>query len=397
MEQLNLNTGNSTLKSAGSKKQLSQSGQTQVKDRENESFSQKVDKSVSDPSKTDKSSNKHAATNKTRSDVSHDPVEAEDSKSEVGQELPQNGNIIPSAPDEKIFKQVFYDNGPLRLKATVNAADFERLSDSAEKKLQLSTIFSGKAAEKAQQQTGVPADVLSRLNPAVPATKFLPAKNLNKPETLPQPTMALLKEMNPAENISELVKRMSGLQTQANPDSTAQLKFSPSGQTQDSVIPTLMSRTENQELASSAVPKINQPINHPQWGNELANRVVLIGKQNLQQAQIRINPPNLGPIELRVSVQNEQANVTFVSNHAQVREAIESAIPRLKEMFAENGFQSLDVDISSNKQAEKQLQNGKSESDFGSSSYDDEIEVDETVEVRAVGLNQEVGLIDYFA
>ena len=86
-------------------------------------------------------------------------------------------------------------------------------------------------------------------------------------------------------------------------------------------------------------------MNHPQWGNELANRVVIVAKQNIHEAQIKINPANLGPIELRVSVNNDQASVSFISHHAPVRDALEAAIPKLREMFEQSGFGSLDVDI----------------------------------------------------
>ncbi len=116
-----------------------------------------------------------------------------------------------------------------------------------------------------------------------------------------------------------------------------------------------VSRPEvNQNNISSNVPKITQSINHPQWGKELANRVVFISKQNMGEAKIRINPANLGPIELRVSVQNDQASISFISNHALVREAIENSMPRLKEMFEANGFSSLDVNISDNSHADKE-------------------------------------------
>ena len=102
---------------------------------------------------------------------------------------------------------------------------------------------------------------------------------------------------------------------------------------------------EGSEVRTPSV-RVEQNLNNPQWGHELSSRIVWMSKNQMQHANIKINPANLGPIEVKVSVNNEHATVSFVSNHVLVREAIEAALPRLKEAFTENGFQSLNVDVS---------------------------------------------------
>jgi flagellar hook-length control protein FliK len=79
-----------------------------------------------------------------------------------------------------------------------------------------------------------------------------------------------------------------------------------------------------------------------------------MSKNQLHHAKIKINPAQLGPIEVKVSVANEQASVSFVANHALVKEAIETALPRLKEAFAENGFSSLNVDVSTSQSSDQE-------------------------------------------
>jgi flagellar hook-length control protein FliK len=54
----------------------------------------------------------------------------------------------------------------------------------------------------------------------------------------------------------------------------------------------------------------------------------------------------MGPIEVKVSVHQDSANIVFSAHHAPARDAIEAAIPRLREMMAEQGFGSTNVDIS---------------------------------------------------
>jgi len=79
-----------------------------------------------------------------------------------------------------------------------------------------------------------------------------------------------------------------------------------------------------------------------------------MSKNNIQSAQIKITPAHLGPIEVRVSLQNDQAAVSFISNNALVRDAIESASARLRETFADGGFENLDVDVSSRENMNRQ-------------------------------------------
>ena len=58
----------------------------------------------------------------------------------------------------------------------------------------------------------------------------------------------------------------------------------------------------------------------------MAERVVWMTNANIQEAEIQLNPRELGPIGIKVTVQNEQASVSFVAQHATTREALEQAL-----------------------------------------------------------------------
>lgn len=76
-----------------------------------------------------------------------------------------------------------------------------------------------------------------------------------------------------------------------------------------------------------------------EWGGALGDKVAWIASQGSQVAELQLNPPNLGPLEVRVTVgADQQANVVFVSQQPAVREAIETAMPRLREMLADSGI-----------------------------------------------------------
>jgi flagellar hook-length control protein FliK len=65
----------------------------------------------------------------------------------------------------------------------------------------------------------------------------------------------------------------------------------------------------------------------------------------MQQAEIKLTPPDLGPLEIKITLHNDQTNVSFVANHAATRDALEAAIPRLREMFNEANLNLGHVDV----------------------------------------------------
>lgn len=100
--------------------------------------------------------------------------------------------------------------------------------------------------------------------------------------------------------------------------------------------------------------QINLPVQHPQWAQQVGDRVQWLVGQNLQQADIRLNPPELGALEVRIQVQGDQANVNFSSPHAVVRDALDAAMPRLREMLQAHGLTLGDVNVSGQALAQHQ-------------------------------------------
>ncbi len=87
----------------------------------------------------------------------------------------------------------------------------------------------------------------------------------------------------------------------------------------------------------------------PDWPDALGERVVwMAGRGGSQHATLRLNPPHLGSVEVRLTVspQDGQASVSFHVQHPDAREAIQAALPRLREMMAEAGIQLTDAQVS---------------------------------------------------
>lgn len=90
------------------------------------------------------------------------------------------------------------------------------------------------------------------------------------------------------------------------------------------------------DLQSSPAPSVKA----------LGNRVLWMVNQNVQAAELRVNPPQLGPVEVRISVEGDQSNVSLYAQHSAVREVMESTIPRLRDMLAESGLNLANIDVS---------------------------------------------------
>lgn len=83
---------------------------------------------------------------------------------------------------------------------------------------------------------------------------------------------------------------------------------------------------------------VEVPVQDQRWQKAFAQRVVWsVG--NVQSAQLRLNPAELGRIDIQVTIENDKANVVFNAQNGVVKEAIEQALPRLKEMLAEQGVE----------------------------------------------------------
>ena len=117
--------------------------------------------------------------------------------------------------------------------------------------------------------------------------------------------------------------------------------------------------------AVATLPAVGVRLGQPGWDAAFSQRVTWAATNNQQVAQLQLNPPNLGPVEVRITIVNDQTNAVFVSPHASVRDAIEAALPRLREMLADSGLTMGNVNVSSQsfqqQQQQQQTQQGQGE------------------------------------
>ncbi|MEP7244223.1 MAG: flagellar hook-length control protein FliK [Gammaproteobacteria bacterium] len=99
---------------------------------------------------------------------------------------------------------------------------------------------------------------------------------------------------------------------------------------------------------ADAVPDgtLRAPVGTHQWRDELGAQLTLMVHNGRETASLRLSPENLGPLEIRISMQDGAASVWFGANSADTRSALEQSMPRLREMFASQGLVLADAGVS---------------------------------------------------
>jgi flagellar hook-length control protein FliK len=94
----------------------------------------------------------------------------------------------------------------------------------------------------------------------------------------------------------------------------------------------------NPAAAAAAASTLAAPVGTSDWEEALGQKVVFMSSAGQQSAELTLNPKDLGPLQVVLQVANNSAHALFVSQHPQVREAIEAALPKLREAMEQNGI-----------------------------------------------------------
>lgn len=155
-------------------------------------------------------------------------------------------------------------------------------------------------------------------------------------------------------------------------------------------------RAENMHHAPSVTTAVSVPVQDAKWGDSFSEKVVWITGQQVQAAEIHVDPPQLGPIEVRVSITNDQANLLFTAPHAVARDAIQMSLPRLQEMLFDSGLTLGNVSVGAHTPREQQPGQGERRANQGSGS--DAVAAAAGANASPLArIQHQLGLVDLFA
>lgn len=155
--------------------------------------------------------------------------------------------------------------------------------------------------------------------------------------------------------------------TNAKNDAPAILAVETTPGTEQTSFSTLLNTQTGNQLSAAAPKEQPAPITTPlpdrQWPQSFGERIVWMAKNEQQVAQININPPQLGPVQITLNLSGDQATAVFASPHAEVRQAIQDAMPQLREMLSSAGVSLGQTNVGAqtpqqNREAPEQFANG---------------------------------------
>ena len=86
----------------------------------------------------------------------------------------------------------------------------------------------------------------------------------------------------------------------------------------------------------------------PRFPEKLTEQVRILTNQNGGEARIRMNPPELGALDIRVHVSDDKTFVSFSATHSATRDVLEQSMGRLRTLFDAAGLELADTEVSSN-------------------------------------------------
>ncbi|MBO9535835.1 flagellar hook-length control protein FliK [Herbaspirillum sp.] len=144
--------------------------------------------------------------------------------------------------------------------------------------------------------------------------------------------------------------------------------------------------------------KIQPNVGSAGWDQAVGQKITWMVSGGIQSASLTLNPPDLGPMQVVLNVHNAQADATFITAQPEVKQALEAAMPKLREMMDQAGIQlgqaTVNTGMSNQQQGahSQQARNASSSGSFGNGQ-----ESDAVAAAGSAAVSSGLGLVDTFA
>lgn len=198
------------------------------------------------------------------------------------------------------------------------------------------------AAQSQQQKQQQKAELVSGM-PSAASIDTLTAMAMTQ-EHLQQTVMPPVHEGLPASAVAD--KLLATIQSPASAN-LSQIQSSSATSSQATA-----------QLATKAAESALAPvfIQEPQAAQQLKERVMYQVGQKIQSAEVRLAPEELGSVQIKLNMQQEQLSVQFVVQQVQAKEALEQQMPRLRELLQQQGVELMDSQVSQQQQQQQSRQ-----------------------------------------
>lgn len=153
---------------------------------------------------------------------------------------------------------------------------------------------------------------------------------------------------------------------------------------------------EEQEQVTQNKERLEFGRDKEQWAPALGSRIVTMVADNIQQAEIHLDPPELGSMEIKMQLNQEQTSIQVQVQSPQVRDVLEANAQRLRDALAEQGLELASFDVSQ-QQSESGQGGQQQDAPAGDSGNTDTLMAAEESGAATVTVRQSDGLLDAYA
>lgn len=147
------------------------------------------------------------------------------------------------------------------------------------------------------------------------------------------------------------------------------------------------------------------PLRHPeQSAQALQEQVQFLLNRKLDTVEIRLDPPELGNLQIKLHLNQDQAQVGIVVQNSHARELLEQTLPRLREMLAQQGIQLGQTQVQQQSQQQQGGASGQGQDLRGAPGHSgsslgngSDVGTDETLTVQQHTVTGSAHAVDYYA
>lgn len=138
------------------------------------------------------------------------------------------------------------------------------------------------------------------------------------------------------------------------------------------------------------------------WQEEFSQKISWLSTQQSHAATLYLNPPDLGPLEVVLNISDNQATALFTSPHSAVRDAIESALPKLRESLADNGIMLGNATVSDQPPRDRSTEGFMRQNPETATQHNDSGDLSNSATItpadsKNASVRRRIGMVDIFA